>query len=301
MSAKRLMVLAAVLIGFSLVGPVALGRVSAEPISVFVSILPQKYFVERIGGEHVEVHVMVGPGQNPETYDPTPKQMRALSDAQLYFRIGVPFEQIWLDRWLSSNPNLIVVDTQAGVPLRDVEAHVHAVDGRFLVHAHHAGEKDPHIWLAPNLVKIQAQTIFDALAQVDPAHRQEYAENLAAFQADLDQLDQEIRATLSDLQNRTMMVFHPAWGYFTDAYGLRQIPIELGGKEPSAREMADLIELAKQEQVKAIFVQSQFSTKAAAAIAQAVNADVVQLDPLAYDYLNNLRHIAETIKIYLSK
>lgn len=298
---KRLTVLLLVgLAVFSIGVPVGTGRVSAAPISVLVSVLPQKYFVERVGGEHVRVSVVVGPGQNPETYDPTPKQMRELSDADVYFRIGVPFEQLWMDKWASLNPDMTVVDTRKGVPLRDIEAHVHEGGGR-TVHDHQSDEKDPHIWLDPGLVKIQAQTIYETLAQIDPEHRSDYAENLAGFLADLDEVDREIREKLSDLETRTMMVFHPAWGYFTDAYGLKQVPIELGGKEPSAKEMAQLLELAAEEKVKAIFVQSQFSTKAAAAIAKAVGADVVQLDPLSSDYLNNLRHIAGTVKVYLSK
>ncbi|NLV91358.1 MAG: zinc ABC transporter solute-binding protein [Firmicutes bacterium] len=266
-----------------------------ERLSVFVSILPQKYFVERVGGERVTVGVMVGPGESPHTYDPTPRQLANLSVADLYFRIGVGFEHVWMDKLAAINPKMTVVDTRRQVPLRAIEGHSHH-HGESSGHHHGEGEADPHIWLSPPLVKRQATTIYEALSQIDPAGADYYRANLEGFCQDLDALDQWIRHTLGDLKTRSFMVFHPSWGYYADAYDLVQIPIEIGGSEPSARQLAELIGVARKKRVKAIFVQSQINAKSAAAVARAVGAKVVQLDPLAEDYLENLRQI--TLSLY---
>ncbi len=274
-----------------------------KKIKVFVSILPQKYFVERIGGDLVSVEVMVGPGQNPETYEPLPRQMKALTTTQLYFRIGVPFESAWIDKLQALNRELILVDTREGIPLRNMETpHFHGDPERTAAatpaRQGHDGEglKDPHIWLDPLYVKIQAETICQALAAFDPAHRDLYEANLIAFQKDLDELDQELAATFRSLAVKKLMVFHPAWGYLTDRYGLEQIPLEVEGKEPGPRELAHWVDYAKNEGIRVIFIQSQFNAAAAEAVACAVNGQVVSLDPLAEDYLANMRRIARTIK-----
>jgi zinc transport system substrate-binding protein len=277
------------------------GRVCPEPssntkkqIKVFVSILPQAYFVERVGGERVDVSVLVGPGHSPATYEPTPRQMAELGKASLYFRIGVPFEDVWMMRISSANPNMKVIDTRRGIVLRPMKAY-HPDE----VEQHHLdpkGTKDPHVWLSLRLVKIQAQNICNALALEDPAQRAYYEANLRAFHQDLDRLDAEIRETLENLKTRKFMAFHPAWGYFARDYGLEQIPIEVEGKEPSARALANLIKRAKQEGIKVVFVQAQFSTRNAETIARAIGGQIIQIDPLAMDYLENMRKIAETFR-----
>ena len=187
---------------------------SVSRLTIVVSILPQKYFVERIGGEYVDVSVMVLPGSSPASYEPKPEQLRALSRAAAYMSIGVPFEDAWLDRIASANPDMLMVDTAQGIE---------RVGG------------DPHIWLSPRLAKVQAGTIFEALAQLDPAHEAAYRANLDDFLADIDALDAEIRAKLARVRNRKFMVFHPSWGYFARDYGLEMIPIEVGGQETRAQ------------------------------------------------------------------
>ena len=271
-------------------------------LKVFVSILPQKYFVERIGGEKVAVSVLVGPGQNPATYEPLPKQMAALTEANIYFRIGVPFEMVWIDKIQALNPQLLIVDTREGIKLRAMEgAHEHnEVEAGSEDHDHGSlttkEVKDPHIWLDPLLVKIQAQTICRELSNIDPINKRFYEQNLRNFCADLDRLHWEMAATFQTLTVKKLMVFHPAWGYLTERYGLQQIPIEVAGKEPGPQELAQVIEQAKQEGIKVIFIQAQFSTEAALSVARAVEGKVVAIDPLAEDYISNLRMIAETIK-----
>lgn len=162
---------------------------------------------------------------------------------------------------------------------------------------HTAGQAtDPHVWLDPEQVKIMAGNICSGLAKADPAHAADFAENLKVFREDLDRLDIEIARILSPLKGRTIYVFHPAFGYFCDAYGLRQEAVEAGGKEPGARHLAGLIEAARRENVRVIFVQPQFSQKAARAVARSIDGDVVPLNPLPSDYLAGLREMALTIR-----
>ena len=259
-------------------------------LRVFVSILPQAYFVERIGGEKVHVSVMVGPGHSPATYEPMPKQMADLSLARLYFRIGVPFENVWMERISKANPDMKVIDTRRGVVLMSMKEHDHA--------GHRAdrrdkGLKDPHIWLSLRLTKTVAQNICEGLVFEDPLNQSFYQDNLRAFCRDLDRLDVEIATIVQRATVRKFMVFHPAWGYFAHDYGLEEIPIEAEGKGPTAKGLAAVIEEAKQAGIKVIFVQKQFSERSAETVANAIGGRVIQIDPLARDYLNNMRKIAQ--------
>jgi len=267
---------------------------SKGKIRVFVSILPQAYFLERVGGERVDVSVLVGPGYSPATYELRPKQMAQLAKTQLYFRIGVPFEDVWMTRISRANPHMRVIDTRRDIELRSMKAPHH----KGAEHHHYgtSGLKDPHIWLSLRLVKIQAQNISRALISEDPAHKAYYEDNLRTFKHDLDKLDAEISEIVRVSKRRRFMVFHPAWGYFAHDYGLEQIPVEVEGKEPSAKALAGLIMRARQDGIKVIFVQAQFSTKNAETVARAIGGRIVQIDPLTKDYLKNMRQVAETFR-----
>ncbi len=270
-----------------------------KSIKVFVSIVPQAYFVERIGKDRVDVSVMVGPGQSPATYEPKPKQMADLGRAALYFRIGVPFENVWMDRISQINPDMKVVDTRDGITLLPMTSHSHDDDkgkhGKDGGKKHTGGGlKDPHIWLSLRLVKIQSQNICQALMEQDPAGKDFYRNNLQAFLVELDELDMRISRIFQNLENRRFMVFHPAWGYFAHDYGLKQIPIEIEGKEPNAKSLANLIEQAKEKGIRVIFVQKHFSSRTARTIADAIGGQVVKVDPLAKDYPDNMKQIADT-------
>ncbi len=260
------------------------GEPSAAPadggkrLRVVVSILPQRYFVERIGDGYVDVSVMVLPGESPATYEPKPDQLRALSEAAVYFSIGVPFERAWMDKIAAANPAMRIVDTSRGIARMGEET----------------GNPDPHIWLSPRLVKVQARTICDALVELDPAHEAAYRANLAAFLADVDALDADIRAALEGVTQQKFMVFHPSWGYFARDYGLEQIAIEVGGQEPSAAELSALVAQARAEGIRVIFAQPEFSTRAAETIAREIGGEVLLISPLAPDWLDNMHHVAET-------
>ncbi len=264
---------------------------SNKQIKTFVSILPQAYFLERVGGGLVNVSVMVGPGHSPATYEPVPKQMAGLSQARLYFRMGVPFENVWMERISKANPDMKVVDTRKGIALMSMKGPDHS---GFLAERQNRGLKDPHIWLSLRLTKTIAQNIYEALVSEDPLHQSFYQDNLRAFHHDLDELDAEIAEIVKNAATRKFMVFHPAWGYFAYDYALEQIPIETEGKGPTAKGLAAVIEEARQEGIKVIFVQRQFSEKSAETVANAIGGRVIQIDPVAMDYLDNMRKIAQT-------
>lgn len=248
-------------------------------IRVFVSIDPIAYLAERIGGPLVDTSVLVGSGQDPHTYEPTPGQMSRLAEARLYCSIGLPFEDRLLPRIRGLSRNLTIVDAARGVPRR-------------------AG--DPHIWMSPRLAKKIALNVCDALVAADPANAGAYRAGLDGLLADLDALDAETAAALAPLRGRTIYVFHDAFGYFADAYGLRQVAIETGGKEPGPRHVAELIDRARADGVRVIFVQPQFSTMSAEAIAREIGGAVVPFDPLARDYIAGMRTAVKAVRSALS-
>jgi zinc transport system substrate-binding protein len=273
------------------------GRATDGRLPVFVSILPQAFFVERVGGDRVRVDVLVQPGQSPATYSPTPRQLADLARARALFSAGVPFEAGLLPRVRASLPGLRVVDTLSGIEVRTMAAG-HQCDGHG-DHRHDHGAGDPHVWLDPMLVKRQARTIRDALGELDPKGQAGFEANCAAFEKELDALHAELTAALAPLRGREIFVFHPAYGYFCAAYGLKQVAVEVEGKAPGARQLARLIDSAQQRGVRVIFVQPQFSRKSARSVAAAIGGAVVDMDPLARDYLANMREMASRIKAAL--
>ncbi|OPY69973.1 MAG: High-affinity zinc uptake system binding-protein ZnuA precursor [Syntrophorhabdaceae bacterium PtaU1.Bin034] len=272
------------------------GVVHAEArVAAFVSIIPQAYFLERVGGPHVDVEVLVGEGQSPATYEPSPQQMAKLSSTKAYFAIGVPFEKNLIKKIRQSYKKLVIVETQKGVAYRYLEHHSHDHDAKG-GRDHHDRVPDPHIWMDPKLVKVQATNIRDALCELDPANAEDYSKNLRLFISDLDQADKRIRAALAPVRGKSMYVFHPAFGYFADSYGLRQVSIEIEGKEPGAKQLATIIDKAKKEGVRVIFVQPQFSMKSAESVAREIGGAVVPINPLARDYLANLERMAASVE-----
>jgi zinc transport system substrate-binding protein len=266
---------------------------AAEPaeskLNAFVSILPQAYIAQRIGGDSVAVSVLVGQGQSPHSYEPTPKQIAALSGADVFFTIGLPFEQRLLQKITSFAGHVEMVDTRQGISLRTEENHNAGNHNEV-----HAGP-DPHIWLAPLLIKQQAATICRALEQKDPAHGEAYQRNFEQLAAELEALHSELSKRLAPFSGRAIFVFHPALGYFTDAYKLRQVAIEMAGKEPGSKSFAAVIDRARATGVKTIFAERQFSPKSAEAVAAQIGAEVVMIDPLGQNCLQNLSSIADQI------
>lgn len=267
-------------------------NVSTAPLRIFVSILPTQYFVDRIGGERVQVETLVQPGHSPATYAPTPKQMAKLAASHVYFTIGVPFENSLVPKLNRSVPGLPIVNLQENIDLHTMTEAGHHDD-----HQHHEGELDPHTWLDPSLALEHARLILQSLITLDKSGEKNYLENFAKLEADLNNLDQSLTETLKPYAGSKIFVFHPAYGYFCHAYNLHQEAITPGGKDPGARHLASIIEQAKKDGAKVIFVQPQFSAKAARTIAKAIGGRVVTLDPLAYNYLENMESISRQITL----
>jgi len=273
-----------------------------EKINVFASILPQKYFIEKIGGDFINAHVMVKPDKSPADYEPSPSQMRILSKARAYFAIGVAFENTWLQKFASINPDMQIIHTEKGITKKPINRHSNiqllSSENNFNAHSHHKeGIKDPHIWLAPLLVKIQAENIYNALILIDPEHAAAYNNNYQKFISQINALDRNLKQLFSlGTKQKQFLVFHPSWGYFADAYGLSQVSIEIEGKAPKAQELTGLIKYATQHGIKTIFVQPQFSTKHAKIIANEIHGKIVFADPMAEDWQKNLIKVAQSIK-----
>jgi zinc transport system substrate-binding protein len=272
----------------------------SEKIDVMVSILPQVDFVSRIGGDKVRVTAMIPPGFSPATYEPSPSQLEELQDADIYVRIGhIEFEKARIAQLESLNPDMTVVDSSEGIELLTLAEHSHEEEETYGHEDEEAHEdalgNDPHIWLSPRLVKVQAKHILDALVAYNPDDAAYFTENYDAFITDLDTLDQVLNVAFSPITGETILVFHPAFGYLADAYGFHQESIEIEGKDPTPAQLQNIIDEARADGVKVIFVQEQFSTKSAESVASAIGGAVVQIDPLAPDYVANLKEMAETI------
>jgi len=275
-------------------------QISAEPrLNIFVSIVPQKYFVEKIGKSRVNVNVMVKPGASPATYEPKPRQMVVLSKTRLYFAIGVAFEQSWLKRIASANPNMEIIHTDEGIRKIAMESHLDHEDEHDETpddHSENHKGLDPHIWLSPSLVMVQAKKILDGLQKIDPTHQNEYDRNYQSFMAEIENLDHSLKSTFADQNDLQFIVFHPSWGYFARDYKLQQIPIEIEGKNPKPAQLKELIKQARKNHIQIIFVQPQFSTRSAKLVARAIRGEVVFADPLAENWMKNLRAVAEKFK-----
>ncbi|MFB3924540.1 MAG: metal ABC transporter solute-binding protein, Zn/Mn family [Syntrophales bacterium] len=250
---------------------------AAGKIAVAVSIPPQAYFVERIGGSVVQVQVMIPNYADHDTYEPTPKQLVALANARIYFKIGTPgfpFETRYIDPAIKKNGNLKAVNMSEGITLLDT---------------------DPHIWMAPYTVRAAAVNIYNALAAIDPPRRNDYRKNLESFLVDIDRLDHGIRNILNGKRGYSFLILHPSLGYFAAQYGLIQISIESEGKSPSALRMREIVDTAKKKGIRIILVQKGFDQKSARAVAGEIGARTREIDPLAKNWLGNMMYIAETV------
>ena len=280
---------------------------NASKPELTVNILPQKYFVEKIVKDKFEINVMVKPGSSPHNYEPKPSQMRSLVNSKAYFLVGDPFEQAWMDKFKQNAKNTLFIDTTKGIEKIEMEEHEHhdapKIDTKHDEHDHekhdHSGF-DPHVWLDPLLVKIQAKNIYEAMVEIDSQNGDFYKTNYEEFIKELDALDENIKTILKPYKDKAFMVFHPSWGYFSKRYELEQISIELEGKEPKPNELIELISEAKKHDIKIVFVAPQFSQKSAKTISKNINANVVEIDPLSDKWkesmLNTANQIANSYK-----
>ncbi len=259
---------------------------AAEPPLVVVSIPPQQWLVERLAREQIDVRVLLPPGSSPATYDPSPRQLTTLTDSALFLTIGVPFEGAVVPTISDLMPEVSIVDTGVGVHRRSMtEGHDHE----------HHSLGDPHIWLDPVRMKIIAATTAEALKGVLPSSHAAIDSRLQALHQELDSIDRRVAEILQPVKGREILVFHPAYGYFTDRYQLIQVAIEVEGKSPTGRHLASIIDRFGGRKAPAVFVQPQFSAASAQRVADALGCAVVKLDPLASDYTDNLEIMATLI------
>jgi zinc transport system substrate-binding protein len=253
-----------------------------DRMGVIVTILPQAEFAKSVGGEKVEVTVMVPPGADPHTYELTPNQMKKVSGAELYAKVGsgVEFELAWLNKITAQNKDMLVVDCSQGINLLQQTGDDEEEEGM-----------DPHIWMSPLNVKVMVENICDGLVEIDPENKAYYEANRDAYLQKLTQLDQEIKEGLSGVTNRVFMVYHPAFGYFAKEYDLTMLSIEKEGKEPTAAGLARLIDQAKEHNIKVIFASPQFNPQSAKVIAGQIGGKVILIDPLAEDYIANMQRL----------
>ena len=274
--------------------PVAANAAKTSPLPVVVSIAPQKYLLERIAGDHIKVSVMVSPGADPHSYEPGPSVMRDSANAKAWFTIGIPFEDIWLERIRKLSPGLAVISSITDIqrlPFNSLE-HAYGHD-----HDHDHTGLDPHIWLSPMLVREILPNLARELGRLMPEKAAEFRSNARAFAAELEKLDQEIAERFLPIteEKRVFLTFHPAWQYFALNYQLKELSIEVEGKEPGPQGMKAVIDAARQYGVTTIFIEPQFSKNAARAIAQSLNAEVIEADPLAEDLPRLYRDITEKL------
>lgn len=262
-------------------------------LTVATSIAPHAWLIERIGGDHVVVHTVLRPGESPTTYQPSDAQVSRVLAGRAFFRSGVPFEEGSWFRALEGQ--LEIVDLRQGVATRRMETHTHGGDDVGTRPPDLRDAVDPHIWLSPRRLVVQAGSVTATLQRLDPDHAGDYAARLSDLVAELDELDTWIADALAPYRERVFVVFHPSWGYFADDYGLRQVAIETEGKDPSDIEITDIQEKTRVLDVSVIFVQPQIAGKSARAIAGVLGLRVETLDPLAPDVVANLRHTTEVI------
>lgn len=271
----------------------------AAPMEVYVSIPPQKWLSDQLGGERILTHVLVTKGQDPHTYEPTPKQIASISRSKIYFTIGMEFEEQITRKLGAAVAGLTMIDVSRSLTKIAMAEGGHNHADEPTDHGHHAAT-DPHVWLSPVNLSKMANVMAEAMISADPDHAEIYRQNLQRTTENLARLHQRITDELAPFKGSAFYVFHPSFGYFAREYHLQQEAVEISGKSPSPKQLLALIARAKGDNVRIIFVQPQFDTKSASTVAQAINGVVEPLDALAEDVAGNLLHISAKITAALS-
>lgn len=261
-----------------------------------VTIEPQKYFLSKIAGNHYEVNCIVPSGSNPESADFTPSQMMALDKSVAYFKIGyLGIENTLIDKVSQTNPELKVVNCSQGIELIG-DAHIHCEDDNHdhnHTHAHAAG--DPHTWSSVRSAKIIVENMYKAVLELDASNEADYTANYDKLVAEISSTDSIIKSYLDKAPSKSFIIYHPALSYFADEYGLTQYSIEHEGKNPSPSQLKELIDKAKAEGIKAVFIQQEFDTKNAETIAEAINGKTIPINPLSYNWSEEMIKIAKAL------
>jgi zinc transport system substrate-binding protein len=254
---------------------------------ITVSISPFKYFVEAIGGGDFKVNVMVPAGANPHIYEPFPQQIVQLRKSVGYISNGyLGFEITWLDRFYDINRTMKKLSLSSNIePLGSRDHH----DGD------HVEGADPHYWVSPKCALVMAASVRDFLCGLNPDHKDLYEVNYQTLVSVIQEVDRKAAELFTGVNNKSFMIFHPNLGYLARDYGLEEISVEYEGKEPPPSRLKDLIDHARLDHIKTIFVQKEYDTKNAKAIAHEIGAKVKIIDPLSENWLNSTTDIINAL------
>lgn len=267
------------------------GKKEGGTRTISVTIEPQRYFAEKIAGDLFHINCVTPAGQSPETYDPTPQQMVQISQSQAYFRIGeIGFEQAWMKNLQSQNPDMAVFDLSEGMELIKNEEEAHE-EGEAHPHHHH-GSVDPHIWTSISGARVIAQNTYQAFIKLDPENQEIYRAGYQRLIEEIDSTEAEMKQLLQPLAGTAFIIYHPALTYFAREFGLKQLCIELDGKEPSPAQLKQLLETATQSGAKVVFVQQEFDQKNAELIAKETGCRLVTINPLSYNWHDEMIRLA---------
>jgi zinc transport system substrate-binding protein len=260
---------------------------------IIASVLPQKEFIEKVGGDKVQVIIMVPPGADPHTYEPQAKQMEQISNAKMYVQVGsgIDFERTWMDKIRSLNQEMLIINDSKGITfIPSMEPDVENSSSTEIT------ESDPHVWVSPRNAQLMVENIYQGLVKIDPKNKEYYLINKENYLKELRQLDKNITAELSNKTGTKILVYHPSWGYFCQDYGLSQIAIEKEGKDPTPKEMMNIVNISKKENITAIFVSPHYNTRSSEVIASEIGAKVIFIDELSPDYIDNMKKIVRAFE-----
>lgn len=273
--------------------------VTQEEQIISVSIEPQRYFAEKIAGDRFVIHTVVPTGQSPESYDPTSQQMVRIGESLAYFQIGpIGFEQAWIERIKQNNPQVTFFDLSQGMGFLEGEEHEHdhaSEEGGHEDAHHHHGATDPHIWSSMEGARLIARNMLEAFVTLDAENSEYYQTNYNSLIAEIDATETTIAELLKPVLSRTFIIYHPALTYFAEEFHLKQLCIEMDGKEPSPAQLKELVDTAVNHNVQVVFIQEEFDQKNAEIIARETRCRLVRINPLAYDWSKEMIHIAEAL------
>lgn len=254
-----------------------------DKLTVGVTIIPQKTFVSKVCGDLVDIVVMVPTGSSPETYEPKPKDMVKLDKSYIYFTIGVPTEETNIISGIPKDTKIVHLEKACAEKYDDL--------------TFSTGGRDPHIWLSPKRVIVMVETIRDEMSKIDPLNQETYKQNAKAFIEELVELDKQIKAALEKSEVKDFIAFHPAFGYLADDYDLTMYALEEDGKEITTKHFMNMVDFAKENNIKIIFYQEEVDGSQAEAFANEINGEAIMLEPLSADYVNNLLNMAKKIAL----
>lgn len=264
---------------------------SGNKQTVSVSILPQKYLVEKIAGDYLQVNVMIPPGMSPETCDLSTEQLKKLYDSDICFTIGhLPFELTHLAPVVKQRKDIRIINHSEGIKLLSVRCG----------HQHHNGHEhsgvDPHIWSSPRYVAQMAQQIFKALSEQYPTQKEKFEEGYKTLSKEIETVKEKADSALNEKRGSMFLIYHPALTYLADDYGLQQVAIENEGKEPNPAHLKHIIDLAKEKNIRIIFIQSQFDKNNALSVAKEIGGEVIPIDPLAENWTEEINKLIKVLQ-----